>query len=182
MRESVIRRRLSNLSPMIRNFRFINKATLLTYVVVPHVPSTGKLKAFKLTKLAGAYWRGDANNEMLQRIYGTAWQDKKSLGAYLHRLAEAEKRDHRKLGRRLDLFHFQPEAPGMVFWHEKGWCLSPEFLNATSKINFNNTITKKYVPRKYLTVACGSARGIGINFPNRCLPPNQKTASLRSNR
>ena len=89
----------------------------------PHVPSTGKLRAFKLTKLAGAYWRGDSNNEMLQRIYGTAWPDKKQLKAYLHRLEEAEKRDHRKLGRKLDLFHFQPEAPGMVFWHERGWCL-----------------------------------------------------------
>ncbi|MEE9161212.1 MAG: threonine--tRNA ligase, partial [Gammaproteobacteria bacterium] len=87
----------------------------------PHVPSTGKLKAFKLTKLAGAYWRGDSNNEMLQRIYGTAWKDKKSLKAYLHRLEEAEKRDHRKLGKKFGLFHFQPEAPGMVFWHEKGW-------------------------------------------------------------
>lgn len=89
----------------------------------PHVPSTGKLKAFKLTKLAGAYWRGDSNNEMLQRIYGTAWKDKKSLKAYLHRLEEAEKRDHRKLGKKFGLFHFQPEAPGMVFWHEKGWQL-----------------------------------------------------------
>lgn len=87
----------------------------------PHVPSTSKLKAFKLTKLAGAYWRGDPDNEMLQRIYGTAWKDKKSLKTYLHRLEEAEKRDHRKLGKKFDLFHFQPEAPGMVFWHEKGW-------------------------------------------------------------
>ena len=89
----------------------------------PHVPNTGKLKAFKLTKIAGAYWRGDSNNEMLQRIYGTAWPDKKALKAYLHRLEEAEKRDHRKLGRQLNLFHFQEEAPGMVFWHEKGWTL-----------------------------------------------------------
>jgi len=87
----------------------------------PHVPSTGKLKAFKLMKLAGAYWRGDSDNEMLQRIYGTAWTDKKALKAYLHRLEEAEKRDHRKLGRQLDLFHAQEEAPGMVFWHDKGW-------------------------------------------------------------
>lgn len=89
----------------------------------PHVPSTGYLKAFKLTKLAGAYWRGDANNEMLQRIYGTAWADKKSLAAYLHRIEEAEKRDHRKLGKSLDLFHFQDIAPGMVFWHPKGWTI-----------------------------------------------------------
>ena len=88
----------------------------------PHLPSTGRLpKAFKLMKLAGAYWRGDANNEMLQRIYGTAWRNKKELKAYLHRLEEAEKRDHRKIGKALDLFHTQEEAPGMVFWHDKGW-------------------------------------------------------------
>lgn len=89
----------------------------------PHVPSTGKLKAFKLTKVAGAYWRGDAKNEMLQRIYGTAWVDKKSLAEYLHRIEEAEKRDHRKLGKALDLFHFQDIAPGMVFWHANGWAI-----------------------------------------------------------
>jgi len=87
----------------------------------PHVPSTSKLKAFKLMKLAGAYWRGDSKNEMLQRIYGTAWANKKDLKVYLHRLEEAEKRDHRKLGKQLDLFHTQEEAPGMVFWHNKGW-------------------------------------------------------------
>jgi threonyl-tRNA synthetase len=89
----------------------------------PHVPSTGKLKVFKLTKLAGAYWRGDSRNEMLQRIYGTAWAKKDDLELYLHRLEEAEKRDHRKLGRALDLFHLQDEAPGMVFWHPKGWTI-----------------------------------------------------------
>jgi len=89
----------------------------------PHVPVTGKLRAFKLMKLAGAYWRGDSRNEMLQRIYGTAWADKKSLKAYLARLEEAEKRDHRKIGRQQDLFHLQEEAPGMVFWHEKGWII-----------------------------------------------------------
>ncbi len=89
----------------------------------PHVPSTGKLKAFKLTKVAGAYWRGDSSNEMLQRIYGTAWPDKKSLKDYLHRLEEAEKRDHRRFGKVMDLFHFQEEAPGMVFWHDRGWRL-----------------------------------------------------------
>ena len=87
----------------------------------PHVPSTGKLGAFKLTKLAGAYWRGNSDNEMLQRIYGTAWPDKKQLKLHLKRLEEAEKRDHRKLGARLNLFHTQPEAPGMVFWHDRGW-------------------------------------------------------------
>ena len=89
----------------------------------PHVPSTGKLGAFKLTRLAGAYWRGDSRNEMLQRIYGTAWPDRKTLKQHLQRLEEAEKRDHRKLGRKQDLFHFQEEAPGLVFWHPKGWTL-----------------------------------------------------------
>jgi threonyl-tRNA synthetase len=87
----------------------------------PHVPSTGKLRAFKLMKVAGAYWRGDSRNEMLQRIYGTAWPDQKQLDAYLHRLEEAEKRDHRRIGRELDYFHMQEEAPGAVFWHPKGW-------------------------------------------------------------
>ena len=89
----------------------------------PHVPSTRHLKAFKLMKVAGAYWRGDSRNEMLQRIYGTAWADAKALKAYLRQLEEAEKRDHRKLGRQLDLFHMQEEAPGMVFWHPRGWTL-----------------------------------------------------------
>ena len=89
----------------------------------PHVPSTGKLKVFKLMKLAGAYWRGDSKNEMLQRIYGTAWAKKEDLDAYLHRIEEAEKRDHRKLGKQLNLFHMQDEAPGMVFWHPKGWTI-----------------------------------------------------------
>jgi threonyl-tRNA synthetase len=89
----------------------------------PHVPSTGRLKVFKLMKLAGAYWRGDSKNEMLQRIYGTAWAKKEDQDAYLHMLEEAEKRDHRRLGRQLDLFHLQEEAPGMVFWHPKGWSL-----------------------------------------------------------
>jgi len=87
----------------------------------PHVPSTGKLSAFKLTKVAGAYWRGDSNNEMLQRIYGTAWSNKKELKAYINRLAEAEKRDHRKINKKLDLYHMQEEAPGSIFWHPKGW-------------------------------------------------------------
>ncbi|MEA3116592.1 MAG: threonyl-tRNA synthetase, partial [Caballeronia sp.] len=89
----------------------------------PHVPSTGKLKVFKLMKVAGAYWRGDSKNEQLQRIYGTAWTKKEDQEAYLHMLEEAEKRDHRKLAKQLDLFHLQEEAPGMVFWHPKGWAI-----------------------------------------------------------
>ena len=89
----------------------------------PHVPSTGKIVAFKLTKVAGAYWRGDSSNEMLQRVYGTAWANKKELKAYLRRIEEAEKRDHRKIGKKLGLFHMQEEAPGMVFWHPRGWSI-----------------------------------------------------------
>ena len=100
----------------------------------PHLPSTGKLpKAFKLMSLAGAYWRGNSDNEMLQRIYGTAWRDKKELKAHLYRLEEAEKRDHRKLGRQLDLFHFSDEAPGSVFWHPKGWTLFRQLLEYMRK-------------------------------------------------
>jgi threonyl-tRNA synthetase len=95
----------------------------------PHVPSTGKLKVFKLMKVAGAYWRGDSKNEMLQRIYGTAWAKKEDLDAYLHMLEEAEKRDHRRLGQQLDFFHFQEEAPGSVFWHPKGWTLFQTLIN-----------------------------------------------------
>jgi len=95
----------------------------------PHVPSTGKLKAFRLMKVAGAYWRGDSRNAMLQRIYGTAWLDQKALKAYLHRLEEAEKRDHRRVGKALDLFHLQEEAPGMVFWHDRGWRIYIEVQN-----------------------------------------------------
>ena len=104
----------------------------------PHVPSTGKLSAFKLMKIAGAYWRGNSDNEMLQRIYGTAWGDKNELQAYLHRLEEAEKRDHRKLAKTLDLFHTQEEAPGMVFWHEKGWIIYQQieqFIREKLRVN-----------------------------------------------
>ena len=96
----------------------------------PHLPSTGKLpKAFKMMKLAGAYWRGDSNNVMLQRMYGTAWPDKKQLNSYLHQMAEAEKRDHRRLGREMNLFHFQEEAPGAVFWHPNGWTLFSKLID-----------------------------------------------------
>jgi len=104
----------------------------------PHVPSTGKLKVFKLMKVAGAYWRGDSKNEMLQRIYGTAWVKKEDQDAYLYRLAEAEKRDHRKLGRQLDLFHLQDEAPGMVFWHPKGWSLWQQVEQYMRRVYQNN--------------------------------------------
>ncbi len=103
-----------------------NQGTFTDLCRGPHVPSTGRLGAFKLMKVAGAYWRGDSNNEMLQRIYGTAWRNKKELKTYLHRLEEAEKRDHRKIAKAMDLFHTQEEAPGMVFWHPKGWAIYQE--------------------------------------------------------
>ena len=96
----------------------------------PHLPSTGKIgKAFKLTKVSGAYWRGNSNNEMLQRIYGTSWSNQKDLDLYLQRLEEAEKRDHRKLGKEMDLFHFREESPGSVFWHSKGWSLFQKLID-----------------------------------------------------
>ena len=104
----------------------------------PHVPSTGKLKVFKLMKLAGAYWRGDSKNEMLQRIYGTAWAKKEDQDAYLHMLEEAEKRDHRKLARQLDLFHMQDEAPGLVFWHPKGWVIWQQVEQYMRKVYQDN--------------------------------------------
>ena len=104
----------------------------------PHVPNTKFLKAFKLTKMSGAYWRGDAKNEQLQRIYGTAWADKKQLAAYIKRIEEAEKRDHRKIGKALDLFHMQEEAPGMVFWHPNGWTIYQVLEQYMRKVQQDN--------------------------------------------
>jgi threonyl-tRNA synthetase len=112
----------------------------------PHVPSTGKLKVFKLMKLAGAYWRGNSENEMLQRVYGTAWENKKDLEDYLHRLEEAEKRDHRKIGKTQDLFHTQEEAPGMVFWHPKGWTLYQLIVQYMSKVYRDNGYLEVHTP------------------------------------
>ncbi len=112
----------------------------------PHVPSTSKLKAFKLMKLAGAYWRGDSNNEMLQRVYGTAWENKDDLKAHLHRLEEAEKRDHRKIGKAQNLFHTQEEAPGMVFWHPKGWTLYQIIVQYMSQVFKDNGYQEVHTP------------------------------------
>ena len=112
----------------------------------PHVPSTSKLKAFKLMKLAGAYWRGDSNNEMLQRVYGTAWENKDDLAAHLHRLEEAEKRDHRKIGKLQNLFHTQEEAPGMVFWHPKGWTLYQIIVQYMSQVFKDNGYQEVHTP------------------------------------
>ena len=112
----------------------------------PHVPSTSKLKAFKLMKLAGAYWRGDSNNEMLQRVYGTAWENKDDLAAHLYRLEEAEKRDHRKIGKLQNLFHTQEEAPGMVFWHPKGWTLYQIIVQYMSQVFKDNGYQEVHTP------------------------------------
>ena len=112
----------------------------------PHVPSTSKLKAFKLMKLAGAYWRGDSNNEMLQRIYGTAWENKDDLETHLHRLEEAEKRDHRKIGKTQNLFHTQEESPGMVFWHPKGWTLYQIIVQYMSQVFKDNGYQEVHTP------------------------------------
>ena len=118
----------------------------------PHVTNMRHLKAFKLTKVSGAYWRGDSKNEMLQRVYGTAWPDSKELEVYIQRQEEAEKRDHRKLGRQLDLFHFQEEAPGMVFWHPKGWSIYSalkDFIKAKQdEYDYQEINTPQIVDRK----------------------------------
>jgi threonyl-tRNA synthetase len=133
----------------------------------PHVPSTGKLKAFKLMKVAGAYWRGDSRNEMLQRIYGTAWVNDKQLKEYLTRLEEAEKRDHRRIGKELDLFHLQEEAPGAVFWHPKGWTLFQQLIaymrERQSEAGFQEVNTPEIMDRE-LWVQSGHVANFGDNM------------------
>src|SRR5512134_2741576 len=129
----------------------------------PHVPTTGKLKVFKLLKVAGAYWRGDSKNEMLQRIYGTAWARKEDQDAYLHRLEEAEKRDHRRLGRSLELFHTQDEAPGMVFWHPKGWVIWQRVEQYMRRIQDENGYLEVRAPQ-VLDVALWKRSGHWDNF------------------
>ena len=146
----------------------------------PHLPSTGKLgAAFKLLKVAGAYWRGDSRNPMLQRIYGTAWATAKDLAAYLRRLEEAERRDHRRIGREMDLFHFQEEAPGSVFWHPKGWTLyraAETWMRA--KLDAAGYVEVR--TPSLSTAACGSVRAIGRNSANTCSRRGRKTARSRS--
>jgi threonyl-tRNA synthetase len=129
----------------------------------PHVPSTGRLRVFKLMKVAGAYWRGDPNNEMLQRIYGTAWARKEDQDAYLHRLEEAEKRDHRRLGRSLDLFHMQEEAPGMVFWHPKGWTIWQTVEQYMRRVQHENGYLELRTPQ-VLDVSLWKRSGHWDNF------------------
>ncbi|MEM1148441.1 MAG: threonine--tRNA ligase [Pseudomonadota bacterium] len=146
----------------------------------PHLPSTGKIpKAFKLMKLAGAYWRGDSNNEMLQRIYGTAWHNEKELKAYLHRLEEAEKRDHRKLARQMDLFHMQEEGPGSIFWHAKGWTLFQMLISymrrrqeAAGYVEINTPDLLDYS----LWETSGHAEKFGENMYSTVMPDERKYA------
>lgn len=139
----------------------------------PHVPNTKHLKAFKLMKVAGAYWRGDSSNEMLQRIYGTAWGNKDALKGHLHRLEEAEKRDHRKLGRKLDLFHTQEEAPGMIFGTTAAGRYIERWLS-TFAIPCANMITRKCIHHRWLIAAYGRNPAIGKNSVRTCSPLNLK--------
>ena len=143
----------------------------------PHVPTTSRLKVFKLMKLAGAYWRGDSHNEMLQRIYGTAWTRKEDQDAYLRRLEEAEKRDHRKLGKQLELFHMQEEAPGMVFWHPKGWVIWQQVEQYMREIFRNNGYLEIRTPPCWTKVS-GNGQATGKIFARICLLPSRKSANL----
>jgi threonyl-tRNA synthetase len=147
----------------------------------PHVPSTGKLKAFKLMKVAGAYWRGDSRNEMLQRIYGTAWANEKQLKEYLTRLEEAEKRDHRRIGKELDLFHLQEEAPGAVFWHPKGWALFQQLIaymrERQTAAGFQEVNTPEVMDRE-LWVKSGHIETFGENM-YMTHTPDDRTFALK---
>jgi threonyl-tRNA synthetase len=145
----------------------------------PHVPSTGKLKAFKLMKVAGAYWRGDSRNEMLQRIYGTAWASEKQLKEYLTRLEEAEKRDHRRIGKELDLFHLQEEAPGAVFWHPKGWALFQQLIaymrERQNEAGYQEVNTPEIMDRE-LWVQSGHVEKFGENMYMTTTPDDRTFA------
>ena len=147
----------------------------------PHVPSTGKLKAFKLMKVAGAYWRGDSRNEMLQRIYGTAWANEKQLKEYLTRLEEAEKRDHRRIGKELDLFHLQEEAPGAVFWHPKGWALFQQLIaymrERQAAAGFQEVNTPEVMDRE-LWVKSGHIETFGENM-YMTTTPDERTFAIK---
>ena len=146
------------------------------------MPSTGKLKVFKLMKVAGAYWRGDSKNEMLQRIYGTAWAKKEELDAYLHMLEEAEKRDHRKLGEQLDLFHIEDEAPGLVFWHPKGWSIWQQVEQYMRRVYRDNGYQEVRGAADPGPQRCGRSPAIGRTTRTTCSPPSRKTATTRSSR
>ncbi len=181
-KKNLTRRKSSTTCRKVKIFLCTARASWVDLCRGPHVPDTGRLGEFKLTKLAGAYWRGNSDNEMLQRIYGTAWANKKDLKAYLHRLEEAEKRDHRRLGKQLDLFHFQEEAPGMVFWHDKGWRIYTEVQRLYSRPVASSTATRKSTRRKWWTSSCGRNPVTRKNSSKTCLSPSRKTAPTRSSR
>ena len=150
----------------------------------PHLPSTGRLgTAFKLTSVAGAYWRGDSRNPMLQRVYGTAWADSKALRAHLRRLEEAERRDHRRIGRQMNLFHFQEEAPGAVFWHPDGWTLFQGLIEYMRSRQDAAGYREVNTPGHHGPVAVGGVRGTGRPSPSTCTPPRRRTTGCsRSSR
>ena len=133
-------------------------------------------------KVAGAYWRGDSKNEMLQRIYGTAWAKKEDQDAYLHRLEEAEKRDHRKLGHALDLFHMQDEAPGMVFWHPKGWAIWQQVEQYMRRVYQDNGYQEVQLPADPRPRRCGSAPATGRTTRTTCSRRSRRSATSRSSR
>ncbi len=145
----------------------------------PHVPNTGKLRAFKLMKVAGAYWRGDSNNAMLTRIYGTAWLNDKDLKAHLHQLEEAEKRDHRKIGKALDLFHQQEEGPGMVFWHPNGWAIWQQVEQYMRRCVPPRAATRKCVARRCWTCRCGRSPATGTTTRRTCSSPSRRSTRSR---
>ena len=147
----------------------------------PHVPSTGRLKHFKLMKVAGAYWRGDHRNEMLQRVYGTAWPTKDALQQYLRMLEEAEKRDHRRLGRELDLFHVDEHAPGLVFWHPKGWALWQAVEQYMRQVYRDNGYLEVKGPQSS-TRAFGRRRATGTTTARTCSRRSRRNATTRSSR
>ncbi len=146
-----------------------------------HVPNTRFLKVFKLTKLAGAYWRGDAKNEQLQRIYGTAWADKKDLQAYITRIEEAEKRDHRKLGRELNLFHIDEHSPGTVFWHAKGWQIWQEVEQYMRRVYRDNGYLEVKGPQ-ILDRTLWEKTGHWDKYVTTCSRPRAKSTTSRSSR
>ena len=145
----------------------------------PHVPSTGKLTAFKLTKVAGAYWRGDSRNEMLQRIYGTAWADRKQLDEYLKRIEEAEKRDHRRIGRELDLFHIQEEGPGPGVLASQGLGHLAGRRAVHARHLSRSPATRKCAVRRCWTCRCGRSPGIGTTTRTTCSSPSRRSAPMR---
>ncbi len=178
------RPRSSQTSRPARRSRLYRQGEFIDLCRGPHLPSTGKLgKAFKLTRVSGAYWRGDSNNEMLQRVYGTAWSNEKQLRDYLTMLEEAEKRDHRRLGKTMDLFHFQEEAPGAVFWHPRGWTLFQtliDFMRRSQNAAGYREINTPELMDRSLWQASGHLQTFGDNMFTT--ETRRRQASTRSSR